>query len=156
MKWIRSVGGRDVCNETCTQVWVEQISLQILVVVAINHMKSVMTDEDKGSERTLIELGLVGPKKSIDIFREKKFFGIWKGKWTNFHYFIERVVVTQPNLNDQRSVREAFSLLFNEKNSFESNCSEKRINFHNSIVHVYDIRTCSTDLWKFKGDLFAL
>jgi hypothetical protein len=55
---------------------VEQISLQILVVVAINHMKSVMTDEDKGSERTLIELGLVGPKKSIDILREKKFFGI--------------------------------------------------------------------------------
>ena len=43
--------------------------MQILVVVAINHMKPVMTEVDKGSERTAIVLGLVGPKRKASNFR---------------------------------------------------------------------------------------
>jgi hypothetical protein len=43
--------------------------VQILVVVAINHMKPVMTEVDKGSERTAIVLGLVGPKGKASTFR---------------------------------------------------------------------------------------
>lgn len=36
--------------------------MQILVVVAINQVRTLMTEVDKGSGRTEIVLGLVGPK----------------------------------------------------------------------------------------------
>lgn len=45
--------------------------MQILVVVAVNHMESVMAEVDKGSERTAFVLGLVGPKGKISNFREE-------------------------------------------------------------------------------------
>ena len=36
--------------------------MQILVVVATNQMRTLMTDEEKGSMRTSFGHGLVGPK----------------------------------------------------------------------------------------------
>ena len=43
--------------------------MQILVVVAINQMRTLMTEVDKGSGRTAIVLGLVGPKGKTYSFR---------------------------------------------------------------------------------------
>ena len=43
--------------------------MQILVVVAINQMRTLMAEVDKGSGRTAIVLGLVGPKRKASNFR---------------------------------------------------------------------------------------
>lgn len=40
-----------------------------MVIVAINHTRHVMTDVDKGSERTVIVFGLVGPKRKTCYFK---------------------------------------------------------------------------------------
>ena len=37
------------------------------MVVAVSQLKQMMTEVEKGSGRTLIVLGLVGPKECIDI-----------------------------------------------------------------------------------------
>lgn len=43
--------------------------MQILVAVALSHMRVVTIEVDKGSEGTAIVFGLVGPKGKASYFR---------------------------------------------------------------------------------------
>lgn len=47
--------------------------MQILVVVAITQMRTLRTEEGKGSVRTVFDHGLVGPKIRVNSLREGRF-----------------------------------------------------------------------------------
>jgi hypothetical protein len=59
----------------------------ILVVVAVSQLNLVTTEVEKGSGRTLIELGLVGPKKLTNVtegFKPRR-KGIQSIFWNYYH-----------------------------------------------------------------------
>jgi hypothetical protein len=56
------VRGRGSSVEAVTWVEVELLSVQILVVVAIIQMRTLKAEVEKGSMRTVIGHGLLGPK----------------------------------------------------------------------------------------------
>lgn len=86
--------------------------MQILVVVAINQMRTLMTEVDKGSGRTAIVLGLVGPKGKASTFRVRHGPLDLKGKKAQIPLLVGGVVVTQLNLGCQKKPWGALSLLF--------------------------------------------
>lgn len=59
------VAGRGVCGEALRRLSVEHSLVQILVLVANTRMRNPRAEVEKGSMRTVVDHGLVGPKANV-------------------------------------------------------------------------------------------